>query len=250
MVKALDLSMITSMLADCGGKTEKAVYELRSLGEFKHVTYHGARLGAKAVDDPFIRSTYESDWIKQYLTRRYMATDPIIREGFSRALPFRWDEIQIRGEAEAAFFTDASRFDVGVNGFSCPIRDKDNRRALVSISTTMAGPAWSYYCRQNVSALLELAHALHQVAIQEQGYVIGHPPLSPRELEVLRWTTKGKTASETAIILQLRPHTVAAYMRSARYKLNAATIAQAVSKAISSGLISDTFGGDHKGTAL
>lgn len=240
MANTLDMSMLGKLLSTSGGQTEKAVIELQKMGGFKHVTYHGARLGAKAVDDPFIRSTYGADWIKRYLTRRYMVIDPIIREGFSRTLPFRWDEIQIRGETEASFFNDAAQFDVGINGFSCPIRDKDNRRALVSVSTMMAGPAWSYYCRQNIDMLLEIAFAIHQLAVQEQGFVIGHPPLAPRELEVLEWTTRGKTASEIAIILQLRPHTVAAYMRSARYKLNAATIAQAVSKAISTGLISET----------
>ncbi|MGB7432309.1 MAG: LuxR family transcriptional regulator [Ahrensia sp.] len=245
MANSLDMSILDQILSTCDGQTEKAVVSLQKLGGFKHVTYHGARLGAKAVDDPFIRSTYEADWIKRYLTRRYMVIDPIIREGFSRTLPFRWDEIQIRGESEAAFFSDAAQFDVGLNGFSCPIRDKDNRRALVSVSTMMAGPAWSYYCRQNIHILLEIAHGLHQLAVREQGYVISHPPLAPREIEVLRWTTRGKTASEIAIILQLRPHTVAAYMRSARYKLNAATIAQAVSKAISTGLISDTFDADQ-----
>lgn len=233
--------MLEQMLSTCEGKSERAVIALQRLGGFKHVTYHGARLGAKAFDDPFIRSTYQAEWIKRYLTRRYMVIDPIIREGFSRTLPFRWDEIQIRNEIEAAFFGDAAQYDVGINGFTCPIRDKDNRRAIVSVSTMMAGPAWSYYCRQNIQVFLELAHAIHQVAVREQGFVVKHPPLAPRELEVLRWTTRGKTASEIAIILQLRPHTVAAYMRSARYKLNAATIAQAVSKAISTGLISDAF---------
>lgn len=241
MANTLEMSMLEQMLSTCEGKSEKAVAALQRLGGFKHVTYHGARLGAKAFDDPFIRSTYQAEWIKRYLTRRYMVIDPIIREGFSRTLPFRWDEIQIRNENEAAFFADAAQYDVGINGFTCPIRDKDNRRAIVSVSTMMAGPAWSYYCRQNIQIFLELAYAVHQVAVREQGFVVNHPPLAPRELEVLRWTTRGKTASEIAIILQLRPHTVAAYMRSARYKLNAATIAQAVSKAISTGLISDAF---------
>lgn len=239
MSKPLDPSMASHIVAVSGGDTEKGIYELCRLGGFKHATYMGARLGAKTYDDPFVRTTYEADWIKRYLTRSYMPIDPIIREGFSRSLPFRWDEIQIGDEAEAAFFAEAAQFDVGVNGFSCPIRDKDNRMALVSVSTSMTGQDWNDYCRQNIDALVEISYALHRIAIEEQGFSMKHPPLSPRELEVLWWTTKGKSAAEIASILALRPHTVAAYMRSARYKLNAATIAQAVSKAISSGLISE-----------
>lgn len=239
MSKPLDPSMASHIVAVSEGDTGKGVYELCRLGGFKHATYMGARLGAKAYDDPFIRSTYGADWIKQYLTRSYMPIDPIVREGFSRSLPFRWDEIEITDEAEASFFAEAAQFDVGSNGFSCPIRDKDNRMALVSVSTLMTGKDWIDYCRKNIDALVELSYALHRIAIEEQGFSMKHPPLSPRELEVLWWTTKGKSAAEIASILELRPHTVAAYMRSARYKLNAATIAQAVSKAISSGLISE-----------
>jgi len=239
MPKPITDALIEAIVGGDDVTTESAVYALCDLGAFKHVTYHGARLGAKAVDDPFILSTYEPVWVKRYLTRGYMHVDPIIREGFKRTLPFRWDDIVLRSESEAAFFADANVHDVGVTGLSIPVRDKDNRRALVSVSTDMVGPAWSYYCRMNMKALVEVSHAIHAIAVREQGDVISYPPLSPRELEVLVWTTRGKTVAEIAMILDLRAHTVAAYMRSARYKLNAATVAQAVSKAILRGLISE-----------
>ena len=231
--------VIDDILAASDGSTEKAIYAMRDLCGFKHVTYHGARLGAKAVDEPFIRTTYDAVWVKRYLTLGYVEVDPVVREGFSRSMPFRWDDITLRNEAEHSFFVEAASNDVGMTGLTIPVRDRDNRRAIVSLASDVVGPPWTYYCRTNMRALVELAHVIHQIAVVEQGDRITHPPLSPREMEVLFWTTKGKTVGEIAIILKLRPHTVAAYMRSARYKLNASTVAQAVSVAIQRGLISE-----------
>lgn len=219
--------------------TEHAVCALRDIYAFKHVTYHGARLGAKAVDQPFIRTTYDPSWVKKYLTMSFIDVDPVVREGFSRASPFRWDDIQLRTDAEREFFALASKHDVGLTGLTIPIRDKDNRRAILSIASDLVGPPWADFCRTNMINLVEIAHRIHQLAISEIGEEISHPPLAPRELETLYWTTKGKTAGDIAVILNLKPYTVAAYIRSARHKLNATTVAQAVSVAIQRGLISE-----------
>ena len=64
------------------------------------------------------------------------------------------------------------------------------------------------------------------------------PHLLPmRELECLRWIARGKDLSEIAIILNISPHTARYYLKSARFKLDCVTSAQAVSKAVTSGLL-------------
>ena len=63
------------------------------------------------------------------------------------------------------------------------------------------------------------------------------PQLSRREIECLRWTAEGKTHTEIAIILNLSEHTVRGYLKDARTKLDCVTLAQAVSKGSSLGLI-------------
>ena len=61
--------------------------------------------------------------------------------------------------------------------------------------------------------------------------------LSSRELDCLYWTAQGKEAIDIALILSISPHTVRGYLKSARFKLDCVTSAQAVSKAVMLGLL-------------
>ncbi|SIQ21041.1 DNA-binding transcriptional regulator, CsgD family [Rhizobium sp. RU35A] len=62
--------------------------------------------------------------------------------------------------------------------------------------------------------------------------------LTVRELEVVRWTSQGKTSSEIASILSLSDHTVNAYLNKAIKKLDCVNRTQLVAKAIRLRLIS------------
>ncbi|WP_164901737.1 helix-turn-helix transcriptional regulator [Neorhizobium lilium] len=56
--------------------------------------------------------------------------------------------------------------------------------------------------------------------------------LTLRELEVLRWTSQGKTSVEIGKILSLSDHTINAYMNNAIKKLDCANRTQLVAKAL------------------
>jgi DNA-binding CsgD family transcriptional regulator len=63
------------------------------------------------------------------------------------------------------------------------------------------------------------------------------PALTPRELEVLRWTMDGKTAWEVATLLGITERTVILHLQNAMKKLNCNSKHQAVLKALRLGLI-------------
>lgn len=56
--------------------------------------------------------------------------------------------------------------------------------------------------------------------------------LSAREREVLVWIASGKTSADIALLLGLSEHTIKHHIKRAMHKLNAATRAHAVAKAI------------------
>jgi DNA-binding CsgD family transcriptional regulator len=56
--------------------------------------------------------------------------------------------------------------------------------------------------------------------------------LTTRELEVLRWTSQGKTSVEIGKILSLSDHTINAYMNTAIKKLDCVNRTQLVAKAL------------------
>ncbi|HMN87002.1 MAG TPA: LuxR C-terminal-related transcriptional regulator, partial [Bauldia sp.] len=84
---------------------------------------------------------------------------------------------------------------------------------------------------ENVLARLHRADIIRDVFGEE------HIHLSAREVEVLHWKSLGKDATEIATILDISPHTVRDYIKSARFKLDCVTSAQAVSKAVKLGLL-------------
>jgi DNA-binding CsgD family transcriptional regulator len=63
------------------------------------------------------------------------------------------------------------------------------------------------------------------------------PALTPRELEVLRWTMDGKTAKAIGALLNVTERTVVAHLQNAMLKLNVNSKHVAVLKALRLGLI-------------
>ena len=61
--------------------------------------------------------------------------------------------------------------------------------------------------------------------------------LSPRELEILTWSAKGKTYWEIARILGIAYSSVHSHINTYRAKLNAVNIAHAVARGYELGLI-------------
>jgi DNA-binding CsgD family transcriptional regulator len=215
---------------------EATITKLRDLLNVDHLVYHSSKLGASPSVDPYIRLTYPASWIKRYLQMGYVDVDPVVREGFLRTLPFDWSELKIQSAAEASFLADALAHSVGPHGFSIPVQSKHGHRALFSISFSRSEEEWKNFLKSTQPALIEIANRVHRRVINE---VFGEdrPHLTPRELECLRWIARGKDSSEIAVILDISPHTARYYLKSARYKLDSVTSAQAVSKAVKLGLL-------------
>jgi DNA-binding CsgD family transcriptional regulator len=62
--------------------------------------------------------------------------------------------------------------------------------------------------------------------------------LTERELEIVRWTARGKTSAEIGVIMALSDHTVNAYMNNAVKKLDCVNRTQLVAKALRMRVIS------------
>lgn len=61
--------------------------------------------------------------------------------------------------------------------------------------------------------------------------------LTDREIQILSWAAEGKTASETATILNLSPPTIVFHLKNAMNKLNCSNKIQAAVKATSLGIL-------------
>jgi DNA-binding CsgD family transcriptional regulator len=216
---------------------DDTLIKLRDLLEVDHIVYHSSKLGVSPSVEPYIRLTYPASWIKRYLERNYVDVDPVLREGFHRTLPFDWSDLKIESREAAALLLDAVEHGVGPHGMSIPLRSKQGHRGLFSVSYSGERETWKQFCATHISLLVEIGNRLHRRVISE---VFGedNPHLTQREIECLHWVSQGKDAGDIAVILNISPHTARDYLKSARFKLDSVSSAQAVTKAVKLGLLS------------
>ena len=203
------------------------------------VTLHLFRGGKDAQDIPYVRTNYPEAWVSHYLLNDYVRIDPVLQMAEATDAPFCWSSLRLE-PAHAEMMQQAAEHGVWPTGFSACHVDPIGRRSVLSCNARVAqrGKTWEPFLAEHRDHLTRLVAKLHQMALGEVSIEIESlPVLSPRELECLKWTAAGKAHTEIAIILNLSEHTVRSYLKDARTKLDSVTLAQAVSKASSLGLL-------------
>lgn len=207
--------------------------------EVEFVTLHLFRSGDDAQNKPYVRTSYPDAWVSHYLLNDYVRIDPVLQMAETTRSPFCWSDISLNAEQQD-MMREAAKRGVCATGFSITHVDTIGRRSVLSFNAREAqgGDTWKPFLQMNHEALTQLSGELHRMAISEvSGGSEKLPQLTPREIECLKWTAAGKAHTEIAIILNLSEHTVRSYLKEARIKLDSVTLAQAVSKAASLGLI-------------
>lgn len=206
-----------------------------------HAVYHAANLKQTAVDEPYVRTTYSDRWITHYLLKGYVSIDPIVKRGFESSLPFYWHEVDFTSPLLINFLLESQAHNVGTSGLSIPIIDKKGRKALFSVTSTQDPETFYKMMHPELETLQACANIIHQRVVEfDIGDEIERPVLSPRETECMKWVSRGKDAQAIAIILNISDHTVRDYLKSARNKLGAVTLPQAIHKATIYNLIKNS----------
>ena len=214
-----------------------ALQLVRDIGQYQNVIYHLAYRTNSPTDMPFLKSTYPHAWLGRYLEKQYHDIDPVILTGFKMDTPFFWSGLMTDSLSLDAFFNDAFAHGAGRTGFSIPLTDKSQRKAMFSVTTNLGDADWRRKIESERHTLEQIGDILHRKAIlhvygSEEG-----PALSPREIESLYWTAKGKDCPTVAEILGISEFTVRDYLKTARLKLGCHTIAQAIFEATKRRLI-------------
>jgi DNA-binding CsgD family transcriptional regulator len=218
---------------------QTALERIKELYGLHHIVFHLGQTSVASMDSPFVRTTYPDAWVSRYLLKGYVNIDPVVREGFTRQLPFDWRELTPTAEA-MDMMIDAAQHNVGTCGYSVPIVDRTARRSLFSITSILEEDAWDEFVKTHNEKIQEIAYLVHRKALEELfGELDPMPQLGPREIECLTWTARGKDYLAIAQILSISGHTARGYLKSARFKLECATLPQAVAKAITLKLIEE-----------
>jgi LuxR family transcriptional activator of conjugal transfer of Ti plasmids len=194
-----------------------------------------------AGDVPPYATTYRVEWVQRYVSRRYDKIDPVLARTRSSLMPFLWDG-RTGGSRpwreQLELFDEARQFGITC-GFSVPIHA---RRGGVT-SLTFASDRTAEMLGQTVHAhrhILHLAAMYFDIhARRKLGATISLGPagLSGREVACLQWIACGMTTWDIGEILGISRSGVARHLRSARRKLGAASLPQAVAAALERKLI-------------
>ncbi len=190
---------------------------------------------------PIYRVTYSEEWQEFYQKTGAEKSDPAIINGLREVMPFEWRSLKIQEPAQQEFLNVASDFQLGKNGFSIPIRDRNGARALISMTSRYNSLKWTQYSRRFKSELINIAYLLYErFSLHRERQTVGLPlgeNLTEREIESLQWTALGKTSEEAAIILGVSRRSVDFHVNNAKNKLDTVTRSHAVARALALGLI-------------
>lgn len=212
----------------------------RKLSSFGRLEYAYTVVSKKNPADMLIISSYSDEWVDFYRTNSFQLTDPVILTAFRRSSPFAWDEnITLMSDLKfTKIFSLAKHYNI-VNGFTFVLHDHMNNLALLSVIIA-----------NNEQEALEARISSERGAIQivlidinEQMYRLAgassygrqrhhvdtvKPIFTPRENEMLYWSSMGKTYWEIAAIAGISVSTVKFHMGNIVSKLGVSNARQAI----------------------
>ncbi len=183
-----------------------------------------------------IISSYPEGWVDQYHTGNLQFTDPVVLNAFRCSSPFRWDENMtlVSGLRLRGIFSRARKYNI-VSGFTLVLHDHMNNLALLSFTTSdedAALPLSPDDGRMQMLLIRINAEMYHVAglssAVTKPENRTGKNLLTPREQQVMYWTSMGKTYGETASILGISASTVKFHMHNIFSRLGVSNARQAV----------------------
>lgn len=207
----------------------------QSLG-FEHLAY-GLRMAVPVSNPKVITlNNYPKIWQERYQAAGYIAVDPSVRHGVLTRRPLVWtDDVfapvqdfwsEARDQGLRIGWAQSSLDGSGVGGMLTLSRSAD-LLTETELQHKEAEMRW----------LVQAAHLSLSRLMQPKFTIQPDVPLTPREIEVLKWSADGKTASEIGDILSIAVPTVNFHIKNVTLKLKAANKTAAVVRALMSGLL-------------
>ena len=210
---------------------ERAIFEKITVAarglDFEYCSY-GARLPYPLSSPKVIHlSAYPDAWTKHYQAAHYHQTDPTVllcsktqapviwSDSVFASTPKMWDEVRAFG-IEVGWAQSSLDLN-GVGGMLTLARSRDplSRKEFAAKEQRME---W-------------LVAVSHLALMRTLTVKMKEQVLTPREIEVLRWSGDGKTSGDVARILCITADTVNFHIRNAQFKLGVSNKTAAVVKA-------------------
>ncbi len=190
---------------------------------------------------PFCITSYPADWARYYLEQGYASHDMVGRHSAQTIRPFLWRELSHLPHlttAQRLVFNEGTEAGLKAGG-SVPIHGPGTAIATFSVANNMAEEEFTKLFltrRHEIQLIASYAHE-RILALGMQNPPSPTAKLTPREIEILTWTARGKTRWEISEILTISEHTVKDHLEHACAKLDASNKSHATAIALIHGLI-------------
>ena len=209
----------------------------RGFASFSYVGFNPPAAEPRAA----VASTYPAEWLQRYAEQDYIFVDPSVRMVRRSRLPVTWDcntESGKLGKPQKKCISEAQ--DYGIKNFvNVPVRGPGGEFAFFTACCHPNEKNYGKLIKHHLHELQAIGNYYHTAfyeRILSKPQLID-PGLTFREVECLRWASRGKSAWETGEILDISADTVRTHIKSACRKLETSSKIHAVVKAIMLGYI-------------
>jgi DNA-binding CsgD family transcriptional regulator len=165
--------------------------------------------------------------------------DPIAQHCKRNTVPIMWGQATYLKNNAIELWENQAHFGYR-NGIAMALHLPEGRHFMLGVDRDQALPADGTELTRIVADLQLFAVHAQDTALRvlvSEGARPELPALTPRELEVLRWTMAGKVTSEISAVLGIGDRTTVFHIQNAMLKLNCNSKHVAVVKALRLGLI-------------
>lgn len=165
--------------------------------------------------------------------------DPVAQHCKRQSMPIIWDQATYAEKGLGDMWEHQARFGYR-NGIAMALHMPEGRHFFFAVDRDQPVPPDTAELTRLVADLQLFAVHAQEAALRILTPAMAlpsTPPLTPRELETLRWTMEGKTAWEVGNLLGISERTAALHVNNATHKLDCVNKHQAVLKALRLGLI-------------
>lgn len=188
----------------------------------------------------FLQSNFSADWCKKYDTEKMGRFDPAVTHCMNKSIPLILSPEIFSTQEQKQIYEEASSYGIR-SGVTLPIHGAKGELGILHFANdTKPGKHAQQETSQHLPELSCFRDFIFETAVRfMQSSRPAEPtsPLSPRELECLKWSLAGKSYWAIAQILHCSEAAVNFHFNNIRRKFKTATRQEAVIRALRLGLI-------------
>jgi LuxR family transcriptional regulator len=182
-------------------------------------------------------NNYPVDYNTEYEQKQHREIDPIVAHCHESMMPIVWNEELF---SKVSWLWDALEYQGLQHGWSHSVHDEESGLCSILSLARSHSPVTALDLYENLGFSIFMGGHLHRLMAQtfpRQSVKPPPPHLSQREIDVLKLAADGKTAGESAVILNVTPRTVNFHVQKAIEKFSVNNKLSAVVAAAKAGYL-------------